>query len=54
MANVILAIILVAIIGGAICYIIREKKKGVACVGCPSAGTCAARRTGGCGAHISE
>jgi len=28
------------IIGLVIFYIVREKKKGAACIGCPHAGTC--------------
>ena len=34
MKNIILVLVLVAIIGGAIFYIVREKKKGVKCIGC--------------------
>ena len=36
---VIIAIIL-AILGGAIFYILRARKKGVKCVGCPNGGHC--------------
>lgn len=53
MANFIVALILLIIVGSAIRYIVKEKKKGVKCIGCPSAGTCAARnnaqRSCGCG-----
>ena len=38
--NVIVTLILIAILGLAISYIIRQKKKGVKCIGCPSGGCC--------------
>ena len=41
MANLMVLIILILIVGAAIAFIIREKKRGVRCVGCPAAGTCA-------------
>lgn len=51
MANAIAIVILLAIITGAIVYVIRAKKKGQHCIGCPHAKTCAAARNGGCGSH---
>ena len=37
------------IIGGAVFKIVRDKKKGIACTGCPDAKVCARRRAyGGC------
>lgn len=41
MADFILVIVLLLIIGAAVLYIVKEKKKGVKCIGCPSAGACA-------------
>ena len=38
MTNLILILILVAIVGGAVLYIYKSKKRGVKCVGCPSGG----------------
>ena len=32
--------ILIVIIGGAITYIVKSKKRGVKCIGCPSGGKC--------------
>lgn len=29
-------------------YIYKQKKKGVKCIGCPSAGTCGKKSCGGC------
>lgn len=55
MANVIVAGIILCIIGGAIIYIHKEKKRGVKCIGCPAAGTCGSHcgghSEGGCGCH---
>ena len=40
METFIAAVLLVAIIGGAIWYIRREKKSGKKCIGCPHTGSC--------------
>ena len=40
-----LALILL-ILGGALWYILREKKKGTKCIGCPHCATCSRK---GCG-----
>lgn len=39
MANIVVILILLAIIGGATFYIRKAKKSGVKCIGCPSAKT---------------
>ena len=49
MENVIIIAILVAIIGGAIWYIVKEKKKGTVCIGCPASGSCSSKASGCCG-----
>ena len=52
MIDYIVGAVLGILIGAAIAYIIREKKKGVACIGCPAAGTCGAKKhpgSAGCG-----
>lgn len=38
--------VLAAIIGGVVWYIIRAKKSGKKCIGCPDGGSCS---KGGCG-----
>lgn len=38
--DVILIAIIVLVIGGAIAYIIKAKKNGQKCIGCPDAKTC--------------
>ena len=48
--DIILSIILLAIIGGALFYIIREKKKGRKCIGCPHSKSCC----GKCGGENSS
>ena len=46
MENVIVVVILVAIIGVAVRYLLRAKKRGETCVGCPYAKGCS-----GCCSH---
>lgn len=40
MADIILIVVIVGIVGASVWYIRREKKRGVRCVGCPDGGTC--------------
>lgn len=40
MENLIGALVLLALVGGAAVYLIQAKKKGVKCVGCPVGGAC--------------
>lgn len=44
MINVIIALVIVAIIGAAIAYIVGAKKKGAKCIGCPASGECCSVR----------
>lgn len=44
MENLIGVIVLVILTGGASAYLIRAKKKGVKCVGCPAGGSCCSCR----------
>lgn len=46
MANIIIAVLLVACICGAIFYIRNKKKHGARCIGCPCANHCAQKCTG--------
>ena len=50
MVNVILWILVGLILGGAILYIVKAKKKGVQCIGCPMAGKC----SGSCGSYGTD
>ena len=40
MDNLILSAIILLILGAAVVYIIKAKKQGVKCIGCPNAKTC--------------
>lgn len=44
MESIIVFAVIVGIVGAALTYIRREKKRGVQCIGCPDAGHC----SGGC------
>ena len=44
MADVLAVITLVVLIGGAAVYLIRAKRNGVKCVGCPAGGNCSNQR----------
>ena len=49
MSGTVVAIILIAlIIGGALAYIIRAKKAGKKCIGCPESATCSSCKNGAC------
>ena len=39
--TIIVIVILALIIGGAALYVIRSRKKGIHCIGCPHAKSCA-------------
>lgn len=55
MADFIVAAILVIVIGAAVVYIVKAKKSGVKCIGCPAGGNCSGKCNGqsecGCGCH---
>ena len=58
MENAIIIAILVIIIGAATGYVIKAKKSGKKCIGCPDGGSCSASGcsgcNGGCGCHTEE
>lgn len=49
MADYIIAGVVLLLIGAAIAYIIREKKRGVRCIGCPNGGCSQNNNVSGCG-----
>lgn len=53
MTDFIIVVILLVIIGTAMMYIIKAKKSGVKCIGCPADGACSGKQTGqcNCGCH---
>ena len=42
-ADIIVALILAAVIGGAIFYIVKAKKSGQKCIGCPYSKECSGK-----------
>ena len=48
MADLIIVGIVLAIVGAAVTYIVKAKRRGVRCVGCPDGGTCGGNCGGGC------
>ena len=53
MENAILIVVMVAILGGAVAYIVKAKRNGVKCIGCSAGGSCGGKKgdslQGGCG-----
>ena len=47
-ADVIIILILLAILGGAALYIRKAKKSGVKCIGCPNGAKCGSACNGTC------
>ena len=48
MENIVVIAVIVLIIGLAVAYVIKEKKKGVKCIGCPNAKTCSMAQKQNC------
>ncbi len=44
MENLIAVIVLVVLVGGAVAYIVKSKRSGVKCIGCPAGGGCPSAR----------
>ena len=47
LVDVLVIFAVLGILGGAVTYIIKEKKRGKKCIGCPYSEGC----NGGCGSH---
>lgn len=58
MADLVVIGILLIIIGAAVIYIIKAKKSGSKCIGCPASGNCSSKSSGhsgcGCGCHSDK
>jgi len=57
--NIIATVVLVAILGGAVAYLVKAKKSGQKCIGCPHSKTCASQKSKnnegcGCGCGCGE
>ena len=48
--DIIVIAVIVLIIGGATAYIVKEKKNGKKCIGCPYSSTCSSNAKTSCGA----
>lgn len=48
MIDIIIGLAVFAAVAAAVAYIVRQKKKGAVCIGCPSACTCSKKNSGGC------
>ena len=48
LTNLIIILVILLVLGVIVFSIIREKKRGSKCIGCPYAKECAARKNGGC------
>ncbi|MBR2139430.1 MAG: FeoB-associated Cys-rich membrane protein [Phascolarctobacterium sp.] len=49
MTDIILALVILTLVGGAVRYIYKSHKKGVKCIGCPAGCSCSYKnREGGC------
>ena len=46
MKDIILVVVVLLILGLAVLYIVRAKKKGVKCIGCPNGSTCSGNCAG--------
>ena len=56
MTDFLIIIVVLMIIGAATAYIIKEKKRGTRCIGCPAGGSCshAAVECSGCGEYTGD
>lgn len=52
--EMIAVIAIVLIVGGAVAYIIKAKKNGQKCIGCPYSKQCSGKCNGGCNHDKSE
>lgn len=48
MADFIIILVLLAIVGGAGAYVYKAKKSGKKCIGCPDGGSCGGHCSGSC------
>ena len=51
MVDMIVGLMVLAMVGAALGYIRKEKKKGTVCIGCPNAGCCGKKN---CGCHAEN
>lgn len=54
MKDVLAVLLLLVILVSIIMYLIRTKKRGETCIGCPYARQCGGKCNGGCGAEAKD
>lgn len=54
MEDVVIILILAAIVGGIVWYLLRARKRGEKCIGCPYAKQCGGHCSKGCGNADSD
>ena len=54
MDTVIIIIILLVIAAAIVGYLVRAKKRGQTCIGCPYAKQCSGKCSGGCGSKLEN
>lgn len=53
--DLVVSAVIIAVIGAAVIYIYRAKKKGKKCIGCPDSGCCSQEHCcGGCSCNSGE
>ena len=53
MKDIVVIAVLAAILGFAILYIIKAKRSGKKCIGCPDSGGCSGKCSGNCAGNCS-
>ena len=54
MENVIIVVILLVIVGSIVGFLLRAKKRGETCIGCPCSKQCGGKCAGNCGDHSAK
>ena len=54
MENILIIAVVLAIVGLAVGYVIRAKKRGAKCIGCPSGASCGKSGCSGCNGQCNQ
>ena len=54
MENILIIAVVLAIVGLAVGYVIRAKKRGAKCIGCPSGASCGKSGCSGCNGQCQK
>ncbi len=44
MADILISVFILLPVGFAVAYLVKEKRSGVGCIGCPAAGKCSGKK----------